>query len=438
MKANQSITRFLVCSFITISLCDYLDYTSLMQKYYLLCGPEYFCMGPYVTHQFEIVPQYPYSYFGICPTCSCDYGCVRRGDCCPDVFFRLPKQQCVNRTIVQGRWYFLYDQQFSELMVTTCPEGSYQHVSEKCERKFDTHDKLQNFPVTSKDHFAVTYVNKYCAQCHGVKETLSWSLDINCDEYADFNFLSTLDEVINLAYDRKCILQAYIPERDLPIKVNPEICYESISQETKRLYIKCNETGLWQKYDPSLQYACESKYHMEYRVFKNIFCYMCNPSMHKDYDIIDQCNVTGQWDSFDEDLRKACTELPENQATTPFKNIFCYLCNTKINKSGLFEDANGSLIEQAISHDHFHFRYFFTIDAFDITHFIYKINLKINKNSELGTPVIRPFSVDTIINIDSTVNISNILHLQLSMFSGYLEVCKARYKCILFLQLICT
>ena len=384
-------------------------------------------MEPNVTHQLYIVPQY--RYFGLCPDCLCDYGCVRRGDCCPDVFFRFPKQQCVNRTIIQGRPVFLhdmYDKQFSELMVTTCPDGSEQRIREKCEGKFDTYGRLQNFPVTSKDHFALTYFNKYCAQCHGVKEILTWNLDIDCFEFADFNFLSNLDKIIKLAYDRQCILQAYISERDLPIKVNPEVCYESISQENKRLYTKCNETGLWRKFDPSFQYACESRYHMEYRVFKNIFCYMCNPSIHKDYGIIDLCNVTGQWDSFDEDLRQACTELPENQATMPFKNIFCYLCNIKMNKTGLFEDVHASLIEYAISHHHFRIIYLLTIDAFDMNHFMHTLNIKLDKNSELKTPVIRHFSVDTLINKDSTVNISNILHFQLSMFSDYFGVCKAR------------
>ena len=426
MTPRRFIPQLILSLCITICLSADIDYTSLMQKYYLLCGPEYLCMAPNATHQFDIIPQNSYRHLGLCPHCLCDYGCVRRGDCCPDVFFRFPKQQCVNRTIIQGRKDITHDQEFSELMVTTCPEGSDKQVREKCEGTFDTNERLQNVPITSKENFALTYVNKYCAQCHGVKNVLSWSLDIDCAEFADFNFLSTLGEVINLAYDSRCIFQAYISERDLPIKVNPEICYDPDSQKNRRIYTKCNETGLWRTLDPSIHYACESRYHMEYRVFKNIFCYMCNPSVHKDHGIIHQCNVTGIWDSFEDDLKQACTELPEIQATIPYKNIFCYLCN-KRNGSGLFEDIKGSLIEFPISHHHFSFIYDLFIDKFDILYFVHVINGKIDKNNELGSPLIKPFSVDTIeAGTDLKVNLTALILLQLSMYSEDFGVCQSR------------
>ena len=452
MMASQFISGFLLFASIAIYSCDELDYTSLMQKYYLLCGPDYFCLEPNITHQFDIVPQDSYRHLGLCPDCWCDYACVRRGDCCPDVFFKFPKQQCVNRTIIHG-WpdslsdflHSMHDQRFSELMVTTCPEGSDRILRDKCERDTDVYYKLQNFPVTSKHHFALTYVNIYCAQCHGVKDVLSWSLDISCLGFADFNFLSTLDEIIHLAYNRYCIFQAYIQEKDLPITVNPEICYKSDTLETKRLYTKCNETRLWQKFDPAIHSACESRFHGEIRVFKNVFCYMCNPSIHKDFVIIDRCNVTGQWDSLNADLRQACTKLPENQATTPYKNIFCYLCNKRTNRTGLFEDVNASLTEDAISHHHFRFRYFFTITAFDITYFRFIVNSKIDEHNELGTPVVKPFSVDTMkLNTDLSVNLSNILHMQLSMDdSSYMNfgVCKGRsslFEAGLHIHSLCT
>ena len=187
-----------------------LNYTSLMQEYYILCGPDYFCLDASKTHQYDIHPTYSHAHLELCPECSCDFTCVRIGNCCPDIFFALPELQCVNRTIIQGRNDTALDQYVSELMVVTCPPNTDGALREKCESQFDTQSRLQNFPVTGLE-MPLTYYNQYCAECHEVKDFIRWSLDINCTLFADFNFLSTLDEVISMAYEKTVHIPSISP-----------------------------------------------------------------------------------------------------------------------------------------------------------------------------------------------------------------------------------
>ena len=401
------------------------DYKALMQKYYLLCGADYFCYNATNTHQFDVSPNYEYRQ--ICPNCECDYACVRRGDCCPDVFFKFPALRCVNRTIIKAIDEKERDQQYSELMVTTCPAERNENIRQKCEAG-DTISRLQNFPVTARNNFALTYYNKYCAECHGVDDVYQWSLDINCNMTADFNYLSTLEEVILLAFEHKCIFQTYLPKAHLTESL-PENCDSANIDEleNKTLFTKCNETGLWEKLDPDIKYACESSFRGVYRIFKNVFCYMCNPSVHKTYKTTDQCNVTGQWDDYDVGLERACSELPPNSATLPYKNIFCYLCNKGNDSNEQFVDIKSTILEYPINDTVFHYQYEINITGFNLFNFALTIERKMEFRTDLRMQVNDPFSQSTIRTKNgSSIDIANLIHQSIALDPRRIGVCAAR------------
>ena len=109
---------------------------------------------------------------------------------------------------------------------------------------------------------------------------------------------------------------------------------------------RCNVTGLWDEYDADIEWACEHL-HLTYKWrFKNVFCYICNPSIvSKNSDLVyDRCNITGRWKAFDSSLEKGCLTYPRIQRLSPFKNVYCILCNgyLRINRHDMLVN-NGNI-----------------------------------------------------------------------------------------------
>ncbi|KAK3108139.1 hypothetical protein FSP39_001862 [Pinctada imbricata] len=337
-----------------------------MKAYYLLCGAEYFCFPPYKTHQWEILPNLSYRHFNVCPECQCDNACIQRGDCCADLYFSFPHLNCVNRTIINGRYEKDQTEQYSALMVDSCPVGSSKELKEKCSSLNDTKSRLKHYPVTGNE-LPLTFYNIFCAKCNNVLNFTSWSLDINCSLFADFNYLTTLDEVVDLAIERRCIFQAYKKDDEFG-ESKEENCFDIDGSQT--IITKCNQTSEWIVYDGNIAYACESFFKGNYRFFKNVFCYMCNPSGHEFMtNTIATCNVTGEWLIQDSGLQQACTDLPMSFSTAPFKNIFCYLCNRGNDSSHMFVDIMGKVNEFPIEDIYFHFQYDLYIADFNLQYF---------------------------------------------------------------------
>ena len=92
---------------------------------------------------------------------------------------------------------------------------------------------------------------------------------------------------------------------------------------------RCNVTGLWKDYDADIEWACENlQLTFKWR-YKNVFCYICNPSIvsTKSELIYDRCNMTGRWEHFNVHVENACHTYPRTQRLSPFKNIYCIMCN---------------------------------------------------------------------------------------------------------------
>jgi hypothetical protein len=69
-------------------------------------------------------------------------------------------------------------------------------------------------------------------------------------------------------------------------------------------------------------------------MFKNIFCAMCNPPEYKEEFLINEC------DNSTSIYFEACHDLPFNEASFPYKNYFCFMCNHGDNNTIYYTDAN--------------------------------------------------------------------------------------------------
>ncbi|XP_069136322.1 uncharacterized protein [Argopecten irradians] len=340
----QIIPILAVCAIIATFVGDLQAYDSavpdgrninlkdLVQHFLLLCGYDYICDISSFQPSDVPVPTETYKLTGVCPSCHCDDDCMSRGDCCPDVYFAVPPMACVNTTLLSvNNSINLEPKSPSYEVVNSCPSGTGNRERQLCEKTYTIKELLTRPPVAST-LYSVSYRNKHCARCNGENDTINWVLDIDCILFADFNFLSTYDAIIDLARDRYCRMR-YSP-MDLPVRP----CKITIPEEDFTIR-SCNETGTWETFDESIKLACESTYQLQFFEYKNVFCYMCNPPKHMPDDVIDQCNVTGMWNSYDAGLERACVYHTTSQNTRPFKNIFCYLCNRITNDNETFYDV---------------------------------------------------------------------------------------------------
>ena len=115
-------------------------------------------------------------------------------------------------------------------------------------------------------YFNVTYRNKYCAYCNGVrltKELKAWNIQINCDSsisITDDNFYSTMEQ-------KNCSIYFLKPDNELI-----QLCFAEYQYSIS----SCNETGLWPSYDEFTDLGCRSFIDPFNRTYQNYFCYLCN------------------------------------------------------------------------------------------------------------------------------------------------------------------
>lgn len=272
-----------------------------------------------------------------CTLCSCSHDCVITGDCCLDKFIS-EGVECVNTTIRNN--YGDDSNSTTEdhfIMKNTCPDGTSLDLKENCEKIRTENDTLMNLPLTV--NFYVSYKNKYCALCNNETDKYrTWSLNWDCRDFVDFNFISSYDSMFQNAKIKKCKLFA-----------SSDGLVKGCSKAYGSFVIKtCNVTGTWITYDPDIEWGCHN-YDYQHDIFKNIFCLICNPSKHTK-EIISTCNVTGLWDIYDDVIQRACVNLNSTSATYPYKNFFCYFCNKATEKyqKYRFPDIDAGFINTAI------------------------------------------------------------------------------------------
>jgi len=380
--------------------------TKLIIQYVSVCGPKLCNPGhPALPVKFNHV----YEDHSGCAECSCDDSCWTNGNCCPDMYLVFPTQLCVKNTILQNT--INQNEEEKYFMINQCP---HQDVL-KSNRPPDKEEQLRHLPVTSAKH-NFTFRNEAIAKCNSTETKYIWHVGFKCPVLTDFNYLLSFAEIINTAENSQCRISFHPHDHKAARCRTP-------SRNT--VLNKCNMTGHWVSYDEDVDWAC-GYYGPEVmkNTFRNIFCYICNPSFPIDVDIISKCNTTGLWDVYDQNIELACSAYPMTSRTHPFKNYFCRLCNQIVNTNSLFVDAdtvvevwptlipNGSILN----------RYFFKNIKFNTNFF----QRTLKSDTESRDSSMNEIKQDSLFRNGKIVNITNLL-FQYYLTTGYYDICNREY-----------
>ncbi|XP_061195419.1 uncharacterized protein LOC133203668 [Saccostrea echinata] len=285
-----------------------IDYNYLMMQYISVCGVTNLCDESLVT-SFNLT-DHEFLHTPLCPECSCDVNCFKDSTipCCPDLYFRYGVPQCRSVEIVYNT-----ERNMSNYytMLENCPPGTSTNLNEECTKERSPAEILVLPPVSSKDHDFIFW-NKYCATCHNVSDIQPWSLYFQCKKNVDFNYLSSYEKIIDTANKSHC---------SVTFQGHGQHCVPYDGQD---LISSCNVTGTWQIYDSTIDKACRSSYNSTYNfVFKNVFCYLCNPPTSKQISGYKQKTCPDPMSPFG----KLCSSFPSTSITFPYSNIFCLLCH---------------------------------------------------------------------------------------------------------------
>ncbi|CAC5404829.1 unnamed protein product [Mytilus coruscus] len=158
------------------------------------------------------------------------------------------------------------------LMIKRCPSKSDDKLRNKCENSGEMKTQLLNKPVTSLKS-GLTYRNIHCPECFNdsLVNAIIWTIRMECDEKANFNLLSSYSAIIELAEKKQCDLFYHTKSIANYIRschINPKNNVDVIST--------CNVSGTWKTFDRDIEFACQM-YDNIFLLFKNVYCYICNP-----------------------------------------------------------------------------------------------------------------------------------------------------------------
>ena len=288
--------------------------TNILYQYSSLCGPDFYDDSENAWSFPEIPEEYQ-----LCPRCSRNKKCQQSQDCCPDIYVSFPQTECSD--------LFIYSTTKRENVIkyeiiSTCPENTQEDFHEKCVKSYEIKQKTRTPPVTSVST-GLSFKNKFCAACHNISDAVPWQLMINntCKENLES---STVDEMLKIMVDRKCGSIEFRPFHTMAPRICPNVPRSHILIDT------CNVTGTWKRYDKDINFACNT-FENDLKFYKNIFCYLCNPPDVLDQtSVIAECNITGKWNHYSKTMVDACYHGDTTVALYPFKNIYCYVCNTDV------------------------------------------------------------------------------------------------------------
>ncbi|CAC5404827.1 unnamed protein product [Mytilus coruscus] len=261
--------------------CEDVNLTFITDMYAEFCGKtECNSKRAKTTHEQNILVNDSF-----CPDCSCQVSCFISGNCCPDVFFDN-EPTCIDTNVLLAAGNRQREFSKAILMQDKCPNKSNEELSKLCNMSSDLETQLQNVPVTSITS-GLTFRNIYCLQCFNdsLEYAKHWSLEIDCEEEGNLNFMSNYSQIIKLSKSKKC---------DLFYDTSFLENYTRSCQMNENIISMCNVSGTWNKYDSNIEYACKV-YDNNFYMFKNIYCYMCNPPEKS--DVITGCNITESLDN---------------------------------------------------------------------------------------------------------------------------------------------
>ncbi|KAK3596923.1 hypothetical protein CHS0354_031701 [Potamilus streckersoni] len=266
----------------------------------------------------------PSFHIGYDPPCICSKKCYPKDLCCLDHPYKAVTYSCFNVVVYPYNARFKLEYP----IVTTCELRGVSYA-ERCNMNMDT-TLTTNDPIVTSVKSGLSYKNKYCASCHMEQEEdlISWELRLYCRQDI-IKMAMTSKDIMSLMKsnikNENCVI-AYYPE-ELNYIVS-RCMYSEIHSQIQSIKM-CNASGLWISYDADTAWGC-AHFDLPYRGFKNVFCYICNPSIVslRDDHTIDKCNTTGLWKTFDLDIFENCQLSSTEPLWRPFKNLFCCLCNS--------------------------------------------------------------------------------------------------------------
>lgn len=287
-----------------------LNTDGLFKKYELACGKYQLCNIPQSN-------VYYHNEFHRCPPCSCDENCFELNNCCPDVFFGAKYKVFTNFAIGSAAdhgsdRYDMYE------VIAHCPPEASARIRANCESSMAPKTLIRNPPVTSLAT-NLSYSNSHCAFCHGEQTAnlVYWDMGIGQAAVPNqINLISPFTQMLKMGE----MLQ-------IPFLFTPP---QRVGMFVKKMPIEylvpstCPDGA-----DPDIAMACQSSYYLPFRFHKNIFCYICNLPKHN--TSINSCNYTGHWDVDDSSIKFACSDWETSPMTYPYKNFYCFLCNTITN-----------------------------------------------------------------------------------------------------------
>ncbi|XP_061195227.1 uncharacterized protein LOC133203465 [Saccostrea echinata] len=239
------------------------NFSHLIIQYVSLCGVSALCDVSSLSFLNLSEIKIPQGTIQVCPRCSCEENCLTNAEnpCCPDLYFKTGVQFCRSIEVTNNRV-----NKYFYMLIESCPLETDQSLKENCSKIRKPSERLV-LPLVSSTANNLLFWNKYCAICHNISSFQPWSLFFDCKEPTDFNYLSSYDDIVDTANRAGCSI-AFLGNG-----------IECVVDDLNTLISKCNITGNWEIFDFSIDFACRSAFNMPYKnVFKNVFCYICNPS----------------------------------------------------------------------------------------------------------------------------------------------------------------
>ncbi|VDH90619.1 Hypothetical predicted protein [Mytilus galloprovincialis] len=292
---------------------------NLFKQYVTACGYGYLCNNSLENSTDLNVPRN----LGPCPSCSCDNDCFSRNDCCPDKLFTRPWTACESTSINS-----LYETNLVKYpLIGNCPANALHEDALSCydpDNPFTASTYQYRHTPVNSNQTQLSYKNIFCALCHAEDpaDLDKWNVYISnssCEPKvynieSSFSFSELADPRFHTFCDTWYIPKSY--------NVVPHC-----ASEDKIIYNDCNITGTWTAYNVDIYHACRSGYGPSFRLYSNIFCFMCNPPSRQHVPLISSCNSNIFNTMYGKDLFTLCNKEELSSITFPYKNVFCYLCN---------------------------------------------------------------------------------------------------------------
>lgn len=182
----------------------------------------------------------------------------------------------------------------SYLMVSKCPQGDGQ-VQEDCSLNIE-HNEFQHLAPVVSLKTGITYMNSKCSKCHGEDIVVKWAYSLSCvRSYLNLNTYSNVNDLLKDLREQRCSIDFHPPKWMYPVE-----CREAV------VISECNHTGEWDFYDKDIATACKDIWN-PYGVFRNVFCFLCNTNVNKRNEFKVNTN-RGIEESYETIVTDACSE----------------------------------------------------------------------------------------------------------------------------------